>query len=76
MTGSGDGSIRLWDMEQKLEGIEEELGHKTLLRCLNAKNLMTGITAVNYCGGDNMVVGGCMDGSLQIFSTTQNLHRP
>jgi hypothetical protein len=37
---------------------------------------MVGITGVNYLYDGKMVVGGCMDGSLQIFSTTQNIHRP
>jgi hypothetical protein len=47
-----------------------------LLKCKDSKGLMTGITGVNYTSDGKMVFGGCLDGSLQGFSTTNNLHRP
>lgn len=75
-TCSGDGSIRLWDMNQKLEGIEKELGHKKLIKCKDQKGLMTGITGITYTEDAAMIFGGCLDGSLQGFSTKHNLHRP
>lgn len=37
---------------------------------------MVGITGVSYGNNAKMVFGGCMDGSLQGFSTKHNLHRP
>ena len=38
--------------------------------------MMNGVTGVSYTNDAKMVFGGCMDGSLQGFSTKQNLHRP
>jgi hypothetical protein len=35
-----------------------------------------GITGIEYLRNGNMVFGGCMDGSLQGFSTKNNYHRP
>ena len=37
---------------------------------------MTGITSISYTEDGNMIFGGCLDGSLQGFSTKHNLHRP
>jgi hypothetical protein len=52
------------------------MGHKTLLKCKDAKGLMSQVTGVNYTSDGKMVFGGCLDGSLQGFSTKNNLHRP
>lgn len=38
--------------------------------------MMVGITGIEYLKNGNMVFGGCMDGSLQGFSTKNNYHRP
>ena len=37
---------------------------------------MTGITGITYTEDGSMIFGGCLDGSLQGFSTKHNLHRP
>lgn len=37
---------------------------------------MTGITSITYTEDGNMIFAGCLDGSLQGFSTKHNLHRP
>ncbi len=63
-------------MNQKLEGIEQELGHKKLLKCKDAKGLSTGVTSICYSSDGGMIFGGCLAGSLQCFSTKHNLHRP
>lgn len=76
VTASADGSIRLWDLEQKLEGIEKELAHKTLIRCKDARGAYVGISGVTYSRDGKWLFSGCLDGSLQIFNTKQNLHRP
>lgn len=47
-----------------------------LLKCKDARSVIVGITGVNYTANGKMVVGGCMDGSLQVWSTTRNHHRP
>ena len=47
-----------------------------MLKCKDTKSLMTGITSITYTEDGNMIFGGCLDGSLQGFSTKHNLHRP
>jgi WD40 repeat protein len=47
-----------------------------LIRCKDARGNFVGITGVCYSRDGKMLFSGCMDGSLQIFSTKQNLHRP
>ena len=37
---------------------------------------MTQVTGLGYTANAKMVFGGCNDGSLQGFSTKDNLHRP
>ena len=66
----------MWDLEQKLEGIEKEHAHKTVIRCKDARGAYVGITGINYSRDGKFLLGGCLDGSLQIFSTKHNLHRP
>lgn len=75
-TGSADGSIRLWDIEQKLEGIEKELASKVLIRTKNEKGYYIGVSRLGYSLDGKLLFSGCADGSLQIFSTTHNHHRP
>jgi WD repeat-containing protein 70 len=75
-TASADGSIRLWDIEQKLEGIEKELGSKALIRAKEEKGNYIGIQSLCYSQDGNKLLTGCADGSLQIFSVKHNHHRP
>jgi WD40 repeat protein len=35
-----------------------------------------GITGVTYSKDGKFLFSGCMDGSIQVFSTKNNLHRP
>ena len=63
-------------MQQKLEGIEQELAHKNLIKCKDAKGLMNGITSITYTEDGNMIFAGGLDGSLQGFSSKYNFHRP
>lgn len=40
------------------------------------KGLSVGATGICYTNDGNMLFSGCMDGSLQGFSTKHNHHRP
>ena len=76
VTSSLDCSIRIWDLEQKVEGIEKELGSKALIRTKDQRGGYVGIHSIAYSSDGNKLFSGCVDGSLQIFSVKYNHHRP
>lgn len=47
-----------------------------MIRCKDARGGFVGATGVCYSKDGKMLFSGCLDGSLQIFSTKNNLHRP
>jgi WD40 repeat protein len=47
-----------------------------LIRTKDARGAYVGITGISYTKDGKMVFGGCLDGSLQGFSTKYNMHRP
>lgn len=47
-----------------------------MIRCKDARGAYVGISGVTFSRDGKWLFSGCLDGSLQIFSTKQNLHRP
>lgn len=68
--------MRLWDIDQKLEGIEKELASKALIRTKDERGGYVGVQGVCYSRDGNKLYSGCADGSLQLFSVKYNHHRP
>lgn len=76
MTCSSDSSVRLWDTNMKKIGIEQQLPHKTIIKCRTSSGKRAGCTACCFdSSGDNLAVS-CDDGTLQIYSSKTHYSRP
>ena len=47
-----------------------------MIKCKDSKGLLSGCTSLGYTEDGSMILGGCLDGSLQGFWTKNNFHRP
>lgn len=70
--------MRLWDVQHgKLVGMESNLSHKQLMKAKDSRGLKIGISAASYCHKGDLIMAGCLDGSLQLWDLRENtLHRP
>lgn len=73
---SFDGTIRIWDRNMKLINIEQQLTHKLLMKCKDVKGLKTGVTGMAFSSDGNLVLGSCLDGTIQGFTSKNHYTRP
>lgn len=60
MTAAGDGTCRLWD-------VNDPLKHKNVIKCRAANGLKTNPTTCCFNRDGNLIACVCQDGSLQIW---------
>ena len=75
-TCSSDSTVRIWDINSKLKGIEQQLGQKTVIKCKNAKGLKVGCQVIRYSHDSKIMAVACEDGSLQLWSSKTSYTRP
>ena len=75
-TCSLDGTIRLWDRNLRLVGIEQQMSHKSIIKCKDAKGIKVNIYKMSYSPDGKLILGMCSDGSVQGFNTGGTFHRP
>ena len=83
-TCSSDSSARIWDTNMKKIGIEQQLPHKTIIKCRTQGGKKAACTACCFDPSGNYLAVSCEDGSLQVYSakahysraeaSTQNAH--
>ncbi|KAL9653932.1 hypothetical protein ABK040_014145 [Willaertia magna] len=61
VSSSLDSTVRIWDMEYF------ETKQKTVLKARNSKGMKTRVSSCCYNTNGNLICGGCMDGSIQIW---------
>ncbi|CDW85197.1 wd repeat-containing protein 70 [Stylonychia lemnae] len=77
MTASLDGSIRLWNIESKTVGVDQNLMHEQCIKAHNTKGQKVAINSCTFSSNGNLIVGGCADGSVQIWDRKfKSFHRP
>eukprot|EP00825_Cyclidium_porcatum_P002996 TRINITY_DN11391_c0_g4_i1.p1 TRINITY_DN11391_c0_g4~~TRINITY_DN11391_c0_g4_i1.p1 ORF type:complete len:504 (+),score=53.36 TRINITY_DN11391_c0_g4_i1:736-2247(+) len=75
-TCSSDATIRIWDITKRLHGIEQQITYTNIIKCTDAKGLKVQPTCLQYTHDGKYIFVGCLDGSLQGFSSTKDFHRP
>lgn len=73
---SFDGTIRFWDRNMKLINIEQQMTQKQVIKCIDQKGLKTGVTAMSFSNDGSIVIGACLNGSVQGFSAKSHYKRP
>ena len=68
-TSSLDGTVRVWDLQGKLIGMDKQLSHTTLHKARNSRNLKVGVDTLSWSPFGNLIFGGCSDGSIQVWET-------
>lgn len=76
ITTSLDSSIRIWDVNAKPFGIEEQLASIKCIRCKNGKGTKTGVYTCGISPDGKLIGAGCEDGSYQFFSDKNQYNRP
>ncbi len=64
MTASLDGSIRVWDLESKLVGIDQQLMHTQIIKAYTTKGIKLPINTCAYSRTGSLIAAGCNDGTL------------
>lgn len=75
-TCAQDATVRIWDVTKRLHGIEQQMTFTSIIKCTDEKGYKAAPTCLQYTRDGKYVFVGCIDGSLQGFSTTQDFHRP
>lgn len=64
MTSSLDYSIRLWDIESKLVGVDSQLMSMDVIKTKDSKGKNTVPNSITFSPSGNLIAAGCNDGSL------------
>jgi len=75
MTCSLDSTVRIWDVNAKKVGIEQQIPHKTIIKCKNNQGKRIGCTACCYTSDGRTIAVNCTDGSLHIYSARSYFSR-
>ena len=61
MTAGTDATVRLWDINAKLVGMDQHLPHATCLKAVDSRGVCAGIsvTAANYSEDGGRIAAGC-----------------
>lgn len=76
VTSSLDSTVRIWDVNQKLIGIEQQLPSKQVIKCKTSKGTKTGVYQAEISQDGSFILASCEDGSLQTFSGKNRYLRP
>ena len=71
LSSSLDSTVRVWDLEGRLVGLDRQLGHKSLHKARSTNFTKVGVDSCTWAPNGNFVIGGCNDGSIQLWETTK-----
>ena len=75
LTSSTDGTMRTWNIHGKRHF--DQLMNWQILKCTTRRGVRNGVSCCRYSCDAKMIVGGCQDGSLQIFNAKNTkYHKP
>ena len=77
VTGSLDGTLRVWDMEGKKVGMDQNITQNKVMKCLDARGVggsAVGVYCLDWsCSVQTpaLAIAGCCDGSIQLFEESK-----
>lgn len=75
MSCSADSTVRIWDVTSKLMGVEQQLAHKVIIKCKNAKGVKVGCSTCRYSADGKMIAVACDDGAIHLYSARNHYSR-
>eukprot|EP00923_Selenidium_pygospionis_P044323 GHVN01076597.1.p1 GENE.GHVN01076597.1~~GHVN01076597.1.p1 ORF type:complete len:471 (-),score=70.17 GHVN01076597.1:973-2385(-) len=80
ITSSQDATVRIWDLTEKPYGIDQAIPHLHCLKAVDKRNLnISSCFVLAAAWGPttaNCIVGGCSDGSLQLWNQKRQYGKP
>ena len=74
-TSSIDGSIRIWDINARPYGVEQQLPCQTVIKCKNNKLQRAAVNHFLHVNG-NTFIAFCEENSIQVFGENTKYARP
>ena len=72
LTASHDSTVRLWDLNTKRMGMDQNIPNVNCFKCVDARGICGGnkmyVSSAVYSASGAQVVAGCSDGSLHLFN--------
>ena len=77
ITASMDCSVRIWDMNSKPQGVDQNLMQQVVIKHKDARGIKTAVTSICYSPKGTLIAAGCIDGSVQLWEPkAKSFHRP
>ena len=71
LTSSYDSTVRLWDLQTKRIGMDQNIPNLNCFKCVDSRNVCGGnklyVSSATYSTEGSQVIAGCSDGSLHLF---------
>lgn len=72
LTASYDSTVRLWDLNTKRMGMDQNIPNVNCFKCTDARGICGGnrlyASTAAYSSEGSVIMGGCSDGSLHMFN--------
>jgi len=77
LTSSIDGTIRLWDVESKLMGVDGQLMQEKVTKALHYKSSRpTKVHSIRFSHDGKVKAAGCEDGTIKLWEEKAPNYRP
>ena len=80
MTGSYDSTVRLWDINTKKVGMDQNIPNLNCFKCIDQRGICGGtgmyVSSASYSSDGKQVIAGCSDGSIQLFHEKYKYGKP
>ena len=75
-TSSVDGTLRVWDLNSKLFGVEQQLTNSMIFKTMDSQKRRLSAQYFNFINSKNAVIVFCERGNIQIFDKNNRYQRP
>ncbi|KRX04929.1 WD40-repeat-containing domain [Pseudocohnilembus persalinus] len=74
-TCSTDSTVRIWDLNKKLHGIQQQMTFSKLIKCTDARGQKVVVNSLTYSPNGQYLFTGTQDGAISGFDNKTGYHR-